>query len=59
MLVCVIVMVPLKCVEQHFNAGLCNSHGFSKMCRVALQCCLCNSHGSSKMCIAALQCWFV
>ena len=23
MLVCVIVMVPLKCVEQHFNAGLC------------------------------------
>ena len=24
MLVCVIVMVPLKCVEQQFNAGLCN-----------------------------------
>ena len=38
MLVCVIVMVPLKCVEQHFNAGLCNSHGSSTMCRVALQC---------------------
>ena len=38
MLVCVIVMVPLKCVEQHFNAGLCNSHGSSKMCRAALQC---------------------
>ena len=30
MLVCVIVMVPLKSVEQHFNTGLCNRHGSSK-----------------------------
>ena len=59
MLVCVIVMVLLKCVEQHFNAGLCNSHGSSKMLEQHFNAYLCNSHGSSKMCRAALQCWFV